>query len=546
MSFVVSSLITSNRGGAPVTFQYSGNNSESSYYVWRSYDGSGNNIANPTWGAVHIPLLRQANADYADGLNTLAERGTNNPNPRSVSNAVCAETTETPSTQGLSNMIWAWGQFLDHEIDLTESNSAEPANMVTPDVKTDPNEQFPGLIIPFNRSNTIPGSGLTTPRQQPNEISAYIDGTNVYGYSSSRASALRLNNGSGKLRTTLADNLEVIMPYNSALDPLPNAQPSGTAPEDFFVAGDIRANENVVLTGMHTLFVREHNRLCDEIVQQRPEWLGQDELIFQHARSKVIAQMQHITYNEFLPALFAPGIVTNYQQYDENVNASVKTEFSTAVYRLGHSMIASRIQKGSNSGNFVLLRDVFFAPAVVQQEGVDTFLLGNVLSQSNEIDGKIIDDLRNFLFGPPGPGGMMHDLASINMQRGRDHGIPGYNDVREAYGLSRMPDFSHFVMTTQERTEMEALYNNEIDAVDPWIGGLLEPHVPGAAIGELIQTALWEQFQRLRDGDRFWFERDPALTEADKAEIRNTRLSDVLIRNTSITESDIPTDVFRV
>jgi hypothetical protein len=158
----------------------------------------------------------------------------------------------------------------------------------------------------------------------------------------------------------------------------------------------------------------------------------------------------------------------------------------------------------------------------------------------NEIDGKVVEDLRSFLFGAP-TALMLHDLAAINMQRGRDHGLPAYNAMRVAYGLAAKPDFTHFEPSTQ--AALTALYT-DINSVDPWIGGLAETHVAGSAVGELIQTVLWEQFKRLRDGDRFWFERDPALTETEKVTIRNTRLSDIIIRNTSV--GALATNVFFV
>jgi peroxidase len=123
-------------------------------------------------------------------------------------------------------MIWAWGQFLDHDITLTDPSDTEPANMFCSE--SDPNEQFPGRVIPFNRSVSIYGSN---PRQQPNVISAFIDGTNVYGSDPERAHALRIMDGSGKLKTGLSDNGEIILPYNT--QNLKNGKPPGTNPKIF-------------------------------------------------------------------------------------------------------------------------------------------------------------------------------------------------------------------------------------------------------------------------------------------------------------------------
>lgn len=500
--------------------------------VWRTYDGSQNNLEHPSWGQAHQALLRQSSSDYADNLSTLAVRSPNNPNPRTVSNNVCKETTEVPNSRSLSNMVWIWGQFLDHEIDLTPTNSSEPINMTTPSVITDPEEDYPGRTIPMNRSIHVQNTGVTTPREQPNEISAFIDGTNVYGSNTERALVLRLQDGSGKLKTSLADNKEVILPYNT--EGLPNDNgPSGDPASSFFLAGDIRANENILLTSIHSLFVREHNRLCDDIIQANPTLMGNDEVIYQKARSIVIGIMQNITFDEFLPALIGSQVAT-YQGYDKFVNPGIKAEFSTAIYRLGHSMIPSEIQIGDNPSNNIQLRDAFFQPTYIQTNGIDQLLLGGTTRIMNQIDGKIVEDLRSFLFGPP-TNSMLHDLAALNIQRGRDHGLPGYNDVREAYGLTRKPDFSHFV--SESRTALETLYT-DVDSVDPWIGALSEERLSGSSVGELIKTVLLEQFQRLRDGDRFWFERDPNLTEKEKATIRRTTLSDIITRNTEVTVAE--------
>lgn len=503
--------------------------------IWRTYDGTANNLDHPTWGSANVALLRKSSSNYADGISTLAVRAPNNPDPRIVSNNICKETVETPNSMNLSNMVWVWGQFLDHEIDLTEPDTTEPANMTTPSVVADPQEDYPGRTILFNRSEHISG---TNPREQPNTISSYIDGTNVYGFSSSRANALRLLDGTGKLRTTTADNDEVILPYNTF--GLTNAQPTGSDPADFFAAGDIRANENVVLTSMHTLFVREHNRLCDVILANNPSLSGQDETIFQHARAIVVGIMQQVTYNEFLPALL--GTFPVYTAYDSSANAGIDIEFSTAGYRLGHTMIPSQIQIGDNPATNILLKDAFFTPSYVQTNGVNNLLLGAAKRIMNQIDGKVVEDLRSFLFGSPTMSNLL-DLASINIQRGRDHGLPGYNAVRLAYGLSTVTDFLGF--ETASRTQLQTLYGIP-DNIDPWIGALTETHLSGKAVGPLLNAILTDQFTRLRDGDRFWFENDPELSTDEISVIKNTKLSDVLLRNSNISSSELQVDIFHV
>jgi hypothetical protein len=328
--------------------------------IWRSYDGSGNNVTNPTLGKANENLYRKALSDYADGQSALAVRGPNNPSPRVISNNLCKSTGSVPNSLNLTDMIWGWGQFLDHEIDLTPNDSGEFANIVTPTVVDDPEEDYPGRTIEFQRSRYQNGNSPSV-REQPNVISSFIDGTNVYGSDVTRAYALRRLDGSGKLRTGLADNGETILPYNDL--GLGNAGPGGP-PESFFLAGDIRANENVLLTSLHVLFVREHNRLCDQIVSEHPGWAGQDEIVYQHARRIVSGLMQQITYSEFLPSLLGPETLGVYSGYQNSENPEISTEFSTAGYRLGHSMLSSNLKVG-DSGTLAL-RDAFFTPSYIQ------------------------------------------------------------------------------------------------------------------------------------------------------------------------------------
>lgn len=509
-------------------------NSINYFFNWRSYNGAGNNLSNPEWGKANITLLRQASSDYADGKSSLAVRGANNPNPRIVSNLLCKTNQNIPSIQGLTDMMWMWGQFLDHEIDLTEPQSnGETANMTTPTKTQDPNEDFPGRTIAFDRSHFVVNSD---PRQQPNNISSYIDGTNVYGFNSDRAYALRRLDGSGKFKTTISNNGETLLPYN--IDELINATPHGSNPKDFFLAGDIRSNENIFLTAMHTLFVREHNRLCDVILDKHPEYQGKDELIYQYARKLVIGMMCYITYDEFLPHLLDSFPI--YSGYDENVNASIKTEFSTVGYRLGHSMLSSSLRIGPNPGDTILLRDAYFTPSYLQTNGIDNILLGGTLGTMQEIDTRVVEDIRSFLFGAPTAQNLL-DLASLNMQRGRDHGIPDYNTLRAAYGLTKVTLFDQITSNTTISNGLSSLYNT-VDDIDPWIGGLAEDHLSGSNVGPLFNAIIKDQFIRLRDGDRYYYKNDNTMTVEDIELIESSTLGKIIERNTGLSNLG---DVFR-
>ena len=504
----------------------------------RSIDGSGNNLKDPLMGATFTELVRYVFSAYEDGISQMPEAGL--PSPRLVSNIVNSQEGLIPNTLGASDYIWQWGQFLDHDIDFTNgANPLEPADIPVPagDPFFDPFDTGT-QVITFNRSvyDTSTGTDLGNPRQQMNVITTWIDASNVYGSDVERAQALRANDGNGRLNTS-AGNL---LPFNTG--GLPND--GGDDDPFLFLAGDFRANEQVGLTAMHTLFVREHNRYVAELAAIEPGLSG-DEL-YERGRRYVGALMQVITYNEFLPALMGQGALSPYDGYDAKVDAGISNIFSTAAYRFGHSMLSPTLQRLDQNldvipqGNLEL-RDAFFNPeAIVDDGGIDPILRGLAGQLAQKLDPFVIDDVRNFLFGPPGAGGF--DLASLNIQRGRDHGLRRYNDTREQLGLPRVSDFNQISSDPDIQMRLADVYVN-VDHIDLWVGGLCEDPVPGSHVGELFQAILVKQFEALRDGDRFWYERK--LSGSELQEVQNTKLSDVIKRNTSI-GPELQDNVFQV
>lgn len=504
---------------------------------YRSIDGSGNNRDDAEIGAAFTDLLRLVDSDYGDSISSLAGEG--RPSPRAIGNSVSAQEGSIPNTLGASDYLWQWGQFLDHDIDLTDgTDPPEFTDIVVPqgDPFFDP-DGTGAQVIPFNRSiyNESTGTGVDNPRQQLNEISAWIDASNVYGSDEERANALRTNDGTGKLKTSEGD----LLPFNT--DGLPNA--GGPSP-DLFLAGDVRANEQVGLTAMHTLFVREHNRLAEEFAEQHPEWDG--EQIYQKARQIVGAQIQVITYREFLPALLGNRPLSRYRGYDRNMNGGIRNSFSTAAYRFGHSALSPTLLRLDSNGNEIAegnlpLSSAFFSPFRVTDEGgIEPLLRGLASQECQRIDPFVVDGVRNFLFGDPGAGGF--DLASLNIQRGRDHGIPSYNDVSESLGLGRAQDFSDVSSDPEIQNRLSSVYDS-VDDVDLWVGGLSEDPISGSHLGELFSTILKRQFEALRNGDRFWYEE--TLSRDEIRSVERTKLSDIIRRNTDIGD-EIQDDVFHV
>lgn len=526
---------------------------------FRSIDGSGNNIANPNWGEAHTELLRLTSPAYEDGLSV--PRGgfspSSMPSARAVSNAVSAQSGSVTNSVHASDWLWQWGQFLDHDLDLTEAaDPAEPFNIAVPqgDPFFDPfhtGTQEIGL----NRSIFLnDGNGV---RQQFNEITAYIDASMVYGSDATRAAELRA--GTNGLLKTSAGNL---LPFNTA--GLPNA---GGTSSNLFLAGDVRANEQIGLASVHTLFVREHNRLATDIkasldggdadlVAKRDAAIAEpgnsindeDDFIYESTRKVVGAQIQAITYNEFLPILLGEDVLAPFMSYDDTVNAGISNEFSTAAYRVGHTMLSPTLKRidpttgeEAAEGDIALL-DAFFSPDEIVDNGIDSLLLGLASQKAQEVDTLVIDDVRNFLFGPPGSGGF--DLASLNIQRGRDHGLGGINQVRDELGLGAYGSFLDLTGGDADLANAFASVYDSIDDVDLWIGGLAEQHVFGGMVGETFSWIIGDQFRRLRDGDRFFYLNDLDHLLAFDAGIKSVTLADIIRRNTDIT--DIQDNVFLI
>jgi hypothetical protein len=480
----------------------------------RTIEGTGNNVDDDLLGSAGQQLIRIADADFGDGISTPA--GEDRPSAREISNTLSDVVgDEVKSERDLTAFIYVWGQFIDHDMVLTEADDVGESfdiEVPTGDPLFDPTGSGE-VVIPLTRSNIAEGTGtsIDNPAQQINEVTSYIDGSMVYGSDQAKADSLRSGVG-GRLIVT-GDNL---LPLDET---------------GMVIAGEVRASENIALTAIQTLFVREHNRLADDIAAQNPN--ATDEEIYQQARAIVVAEIQAITYNEFLPALLGNRAIDRYDGYDPSVDPSIATEFSTAAYRFGHSTLNDDIEFFDNDGRAVRdqveLRDAFFNAGLLEETGIDSILKYDASSLAQEIDLEVVDGLRNFLFGPPGAGGF--DLVALNIQRGRDHGLNDYNSTRVAYGLDAVESFDEITSNVDLQQKLELLYGN-VDNIDLWVGLLAEDHVDGASVGELTGTIIAEQFERTRDGDRFYFEN--VFTGSELRALSNTSLADVIQRNTNV------------
>ncbi len=503
---------------------------------FRTIDGSQNNLSILNQGAANTRVIRFGyDADYPDGIgDVIAEVG--KPNPRDVSNRVMAQSASILNVRGLSDWVVHWGQFLTHDMMLIDAGPQYNglSTGATGDFSipiNDPSDPLGPNPISFHRSNYDPTTGngdlivtprgiIPIPRWQINSNTSYIDASNVYGSDQATADSLRTF-VDGKLST-------------SSGGLLPARETNGD-----FLAGDVRANENVGLTAIHSLFVREHNRLATGIKNYDPA-LG-DEEIYQWARKIVGAEMQAITYREFLPAVMGENAPRAEDYFYDEGDASITTAFSAAAFRFGHSMQSPQLllvnNKNVNVGT-ISLGAATENPELLASDParVDLILKGLASQTAQENDAYLIDGLRNIHFGPPGAGGT--DLAAVDIQRGRDHGlINDYRLMRQSYSLGPLADFDQLTSDPNLQAALASIYGTT-DNLDSWVAMIAEDHVPGSSLGMLAQTILASQFTRLRDGDRFFFTGDADLLDplvTSMIDLDNLSLGALIEWNTGIT-----------
>lgn len=503
--------------------------------AYRSYDGTNNNVAlqREEWGAADIALLREMPTEYGNSDPKNAVGGVTRPSPRKISNVLCDEPVTQFNSRNLSAFIYVWGQFLDHDITLTPTGNTEYVPITLPN-----DEPLFTEAIPFFRSEVRAGTGVNSSRQQSNLNTAWIDASVVYGSDATRAKWLRTLHD-GKMKTSAGNFLPWNTLNNEQSGNIDANAPSMVNDADHtvktIVTGDIRGAEHPGITALHTLFVREHNKICDRIKLQG---LTNDEEIYQKARKEIGALIQAITYQEFLPAM---GVtLSNYANYRDNVRPDITNTFATAGYRIGHTMVADELALRDNNcqevgpGDLDLV-DVFFTPQIILDYGSEAFLKGFATHKQYETDNKVNSVLRNFLFGSPTSEVRFGlDLAALNIQRGRDHGLPNYNAVRAFYTGNSITSFSQITTDATKVAALQNLYGN-VNNIDLWVGILAEDRLPGKSVGRTMHEMLKAQFEKLRDGDFYFYKNDPFLPLSTRNQVINTKLSDIIKRNTTLT-----------
>nr|CAD7425233.1 unnamed protein product [Timema monikensis] len=477
---------------------------------YRAYSGHCNNVQSPHWGTANTRYLRFLPPRYEDGVGVPRSQGL--PSPREVSLAVHRD-ADLPHAH-LMALTAVWGEFVAHDVAHTPQMSGFDGSRLkccSVNFSDFHPECFP-IRLPerdpvhgragdkcqeYSRSASAPRTGCTLgeslssyrpvacrgvsqgPREQLNQVTSFMDASMVYGSSNEQVSQLRAFSG-GQLTSQRGPSGTMLLPPDkNTLD----CRFNGT--QNCFLSGDWRANEHSGLAALHTLWLREHNRLAGELHRLNPHW--GDETLFQEARRIVAAEIQHVTYSEFLPVVLGQMTMDRYglqpqasgffTGYDINLNAGMANGVAAAALWFVASLMPKTLTVFDRSGKKVGEKSVSssaYAPSQLYERG-----------------------------------GAGLDLAAQVIQQGRDHGLPGYTHWRQFCGLSLADKFQDLtdVMPLQVVSTLSKVYRNVSD-IDLFTGGLAETPTEGSVVGPTFGCLLGRQFHYLRLGDRYWYEND--------------------------------------
>uniref|UniRef100_A0A336MLM4 CSON003533 protein n=1 Tax=Culicoides sonorensis TaxID=179676 RepID=A0A336MLM4_CULSO len=493
-----------------------------------------------------MPFHRFLPPEYGDGIETFRKSidGSPLPSARFVSLVVHGDREDESQ---VTLMLPQWGQFIDHDLTATKqpksingsipscchSNELHPACMPIKVPEDDPWLAPLGVrCLEFLRS--APASRhdcFLSWREQTNQASSFLDASVVYSSNPRLADNARI----------FRDGL-LVFGKGATRDDVCR---QGAITHGCVRAGDTRNGEQPGLLAMHTVFVAEHNRIALELSDMNFHW--SDEKLYQETRRIISAMIQHITFREFLPLVLGREVMRlfdlelrptgYYEGYDSSVNPTIANGFSGAAFRFGHSMVQSTIMRSDRNNNFiknnVSLHEESDRGDMGGPGSLHRLLRGLANQRAQRRDEFISAELTNHLFqSSPFPFGL--DLAAINVQRGRDHGIPSYVSWRGPCGLSKIKSWEDIeqVMGPRSAQRLKLAYKH-VEDIDLFVAGLAERPVSGGLVGPTFACIIAQQFSNLRKGDRFWYENsnfESSFTPGQLQSIRQTSLAQIICR----------------
>ncbi|KAL3236818.1 hypothetical protein MRX96_022075 [Rhipicephalus microplus] len=464
---------------------------------YRTPDGTCNNFDRPSWGATFSTLVRLLPARYADGISRprVSTSGSPLPSGRSVSQTLTTLRDRTGSSDDprVTLMLMQWGQLCCRP--LMSPEDVHPECMAIAVSWRDRfYRKFDATCMEFSRSAPAAKRGCRLgARDHTNQVTAFIDASTVYGSTAEETNQLR-SFRKGMLRTLDTKWSKPLLPPGSEAEILE----------------------------------------CQERGRNSKRVVG--------------AEVQHVTLTEFLPAVLGesvaqifglkPATSGHWRGYDTTVDPGVSNVFAAAAFRFGHSLVPHAFHRYDKRHRLLLndtpLHSEFFNPTHLFRPGaVDRLVLGLVNQPASGMDEQLSPEVTNRLFQPQGQDFGL-DLMALNVQRGRDHGLPPYVAWRRHCGLQPVrgfQDLEQFVGPAASQA-LGKLYAS-IDDVDLFPAGIAEKPVLGGVVGPTFACLIAEQFVRMRKGDRFWYENGGLASSFTNQlrELRKVTLARVLCDN---------------
>lgn len=524
---------------------------------YRSPDGSCNNLKRSFWGKANTAYKRLLFPAYKDGLSSIREL----PNCRELSTGLVNDENSPDSTKTIAMAFWTI--FIGHDLSHTAVSSMLKTNKSVDccnenGMKQSPRYTHPScapIIIPkddrffsplrrtcMNYVRSVPAMRTDCtfgPREQLNQATHYLDASMVYGSSAAQTRSLRGQTG-GRLLTYTADEGGGGAAHYM---PLTNGSGACQSGDTCYEAGDVRANAQPHLTAMHTLWVREHNRLADRLSAVNRHW--DDERTFQETRKIVTAAVQHITYAEWLPALLGrrnakknalePSSAGYSDVYDDGVDPTVSNGFATAILPFANSMFSETLSlytENRATNKSLSLKEHYNRPSDLQMNYIDHLVRGLSMQNTQKVDMLFTKTVTDYLYSHSDSNAYGMDVVSLDIQRGRDHGIPSYAQFRRYCGLKDIQSVQDLaqVMVKGSTNRLLKQYKTWND-IDLLVGALFEKHEDDAMVGPTMGCIIREQFTRTRRADRYFYDVPKVFTKHQLAEIRKITLARVFCDN---------------
>jgi peroxidase len=503
---------------------------------YRTLNGTGNNIVQPLQGSIQQPALLSLSGNYS-----LLKNNNNLPGARLISNLLFSRPHRSDTLRQTADLHTQYGLFIMLDICGLEWNAANNSTDTSFDIPVPGDDAYFSFNLRFRRWSSASNQYDSDAAKYLNYNTAYLDLSPVYGYTND-------------LRTFEAGQLNESVIYNAAYEiPLQGS---------WYASGDSRTNMLPVITSIVKIWIRYHNSIALKYSIENP-WLTEEEL-FQEARRFCIAVHQKISTREWLAALLG-GPLAPYTGYKLAMHAQVSLLFAVSAARFCYSQIHPFVSRrtannqafnqdlgtdGASTDTDLPLLQCLYRPIVGskldQSQYMDAIITGSIYQVQGMNEARAIDTLRNTpLHGHTLTFAPANDLIALTIQRGRDVGLPKYNQVLKSLSQPYHVDFNTLSSDSNVISILRSLYLH-VDDIDLFVGMSIEDRQPNSGVGNLLKRVIRTQLQTLRDGDRFWYENPTYFSQNETSAIYEIKWSLLLKLFTSSVPPSIPDNIFYV